>query len=138
MHYLQRIAGSLRRGCVKNIRLEKFVEASHDSETGLTYPALTGVRKQSVEDVERLFGEGVIKFMEDHSYEPEKKYLKTVRNWRRAVDERGLSDLVRQQYCMQFLEFIVVDLIPWHSSEEADYSTLEVNRLIISFEVVLL
>jgi hypothetical protein len=55
---LQRIAGSLRRGCVKNIRLERFVYALHAPETRLTYPALSSARKQSVEDVEQLFGEG--------------------------------------------------------------------------------
>ena len=46
-----RIAGSLRRGAAADIGLEKFVEAVKDSSTGLTYPALTGVPKQSVEDV---------------------------------------------------------------------------------------
>ena len=113
---------------MKNLRLEKFVDALHDPETGLTYPALSGVRKQSVEDVERLFGEGVIKYMDDHGYEQEWRYLRTVRDWRRAVDERGLPQLVRLQYCIKFLEFIIADLIPWHSPESADFSLLEVNR----------
>ena len=53
------------------VNLERFVVALHDPATGLTYPALTYVRKRSVEDVERLFGKGVIKFMEDHEYESE-------------------------------------------------------------------
>lgn len=113
---------------MKNVRLEKFVEALHHPETGLTYPALSGVRKQSVEDVERLFGECVIKFMEDHKYEPERKYLRIVRDWRRAVDERGLPELERLQYCVEFLEFLIADLIPWHLPGKADFSLLEVNR----------
>ena len=99
-----------------------------DPSTGLTYPSLTGIRKQSVEDVERLFGLGVIKFMEEHGYEAEAKYLKLVRNWRRAVDERGLSEAQREAFIMELLEYITVDLIPWYSSEEKDFSTLEVNR----------
>ncbi len=63
---LQRIANSLRQGCAKDIRLEKFMEALQELNTGLTYPALTGIRKQSIEDVEQLFGYGVIEFMEKH------------------------------------------------------------------------
>lgn len=112
---------------MRSVGLEKFVEALKDSETELTYPALTGIRKQSVEDVERLFGYGVINFMEKHKYEAEARYLRVVRNWRRAVDERGLSDDVRQKLNMEFLDFIVEDLIPWYSNEK-DFSLLEVNR----------
>ena len=126
--HLQRIAGSLRRGCVENIRLERFVEALHESSTGLTHPALSGIRKQSVEDVERLFGEGVIQFMEDNAYEPEMTYLRMVRNWRRAIDERGIPTVDRMKYCKDFLDFIIKDLIPWHVSGDTDLSTLDVNR----------
>ena len=60
VYALQRIANSLRRGAVEDIGLEKFVEALKDPSTGLTYPALTGVRKQSVEDVERLLSFWII------------------------------------------------------------------------------
>ena len=42
------------------MQLERFEEALHDPTTGLTYTALSGIRKQSVEDVERLFSEPVI------------------------------------------------------------------------------
>lgn len=128
MACVQRIAGSLRRGCVESIQLEKFVEALQDPATGLTHPALSGVRKQSVEDVERLFGDGVIKFMEEHDYKSEAKYLRTVRNWRRAVDERGLPNALRTRYYKEFLDFIIEDLIPWHSSGNTDFRSLEVNR----------
>jgi hypothetical protein len=53
----------LRRGGTRGIHLERFVQALEDPSSGLTYSALNGVRKQSVEDVERLFGPGVISFM---------------------------------------------------------------------------
>ena len=43
------------------MRLERFVEAVQVPESGLTHTALVGRRKQSVEDVERLFG---LQFME--------------------------------------------------------------------------
>ncbi len=36
---------------------------NYDDESGLTYPALTGQRKQSVQDAENLFSEGVELFM---------------------------------------------------------------------------
>ena len=94
----------------------------------LTYSALTGIRKQSVEDVECLFGPGVISFMEKHGYDAEAEIVKTVRNWRRAMDERGLSEEQRRQFCDDFLNFILHDWMPWHR-EVKDFSVLEVNRL---------
>lgn len=99
-----------------------------DPETELTYSALTGVRKQSVEDVERLFGEKVIKFMEKKNYEAEARYLKVVRNWRQAIDKRGLSDGEREKLRMDFLKFILEDLIPWNPTDQNNFSLLEVNR----------
>lgn len=113
---------------MKSIGLEKFVEALYDPEAELTYTALTGVRKQSVADVERLFSSKVIAFMEKHKYEDEAKYLTVIRNWRRSVDERGMSDVERDKLSMEFLDFIVQDLIPWCKTDEKDYSLLEVNR----------
>ena len=40
--------------CQADLRLERFTEALEDSASQLTYPALTGQRKQSVRDAERL------------------------------------------------------------------------------------
>ena len=61
----------MRQGAARDIHLERFVQALEDPSSGLTYTALTGVRKQSVEDVERLFGAGVIEFMKKHGYKAE-------------------------------------------------------------------
>lgn len=113
---------------MNDIRLETFVEALHDSTTGLTYPALTGERKQSVQDVERLFGQGVINFMARKEYVPEAKFLMVVRNWRRAIDERGLEQGCRQKFIKEFRDFICEDLMPWSSPSNTDFSLLEVNR----------
>ena len=125
----QRIGTSLRVGGPKEIHLERFVEALQDTESGLTYPALVGTRKQSVEDVERLFGEPLIAFMEHKKYSSEAQYLRIIRNWRRAVDERGLTDDQRQQYNKDLLDFILDDLMPWHRKPGMrDFSLLEVNR----------
>ena len=63
--------------------------------------------------------------MDQHRYAT---YLRRVRNWRRAVNERELSDSHRQQFCTKFLEYILTDLIPWYSAEDKDFSQLEVNR----------
>ena len=57
----QRISHSLRQGGPNDIQLERFVEAVHDTSSGLTYSALSGVCKQSVQDVERLFSDSLMK-----------------------------------------------------------------------------
>ena len=107
--------------------MERFVEALEDPKTGLTYPALTGVRKQPVEDVEQLFGQGFIDFMKDKNYEKEAEYLQKVRNWRRAIDERGLKEEKCQWYITEFLNCIISDLMPWYLDGCKDFSLLEVN-----------
>ena len=61
----QRIRQSLRHGGLHNIHLERFEEALHDTRTGLTYPTLSGIRKKSVEDVERLFSPSLALWMEN-------------------------------------------------------------------------
>lgn len=104
------------------------MEGLQDASTGLTYPALTGVRKQSVQDVERLFGPGVIAFMEKKNYQPEARFLKVVRNWRRAIDERGLEESQRQRFIQDFKTYICKDLMPWYSDGVKDFSLMEVNR----------
>ena len=47
-HILKRIANCLRAGSIPGINFKYFVGALHDSRTGLTKTALTGVNKQSV------------------------------------------------------------------------------------------
>ena len=116
---------------MEKIRLERFVEALTDKHAGLTYPALTGVRKQSVQDVERLFGFGVIEFMNNKNYKEECELLTAVRNWRRAIDERGLTETTRQQLLQQFKDYICSDLMPWYSKGLKDFSLLEVNRYVL-------
>ena len=73
--YLQRIGNSLRQGGPRYIKLEHFKEALHDTTAGLTYCALSGIRKQNVEDVERLFGLPLIMWMESKRYNEEATYL---------------------------------------------------------------
>jgi len=66
--------------------------------------------------------------MKEHNYEEEAEYLLKVRNWRTAIDERGLKEERGQQYIEEFLDYIVSDLMPWSLSECKDFGLLEVNR----------
>ena len=88
---------------------------------------LTGQRKQSVQDAERMFNPSLAKFMEDRGYLFEAEYIKVVGNRRKACDERGISELQRIKYNYQLLNFILDELMPRHV-DMYDFSTLEVNR----------
>ena len=107
--------------------MERFTEALFDEETQLTYPALTGQRKQSIRDVEVLFSRSVENFMTKHGYTYEAKYVRTIRQWREACDERGLTQIVRCKYNYQFLSLLLDELMPRHN-EFYDFSLLEVNK----------
>ena len=103
------------------------MEALTDDEAGLTYPALVGSRKQSVEDAERLFSPSLLKFMEKKGYTYEAKYISAILGWRQACDVRGLSALERCRRNYVLLNFILEELMPW-SKETYDFSLFEVNR----------
>ncbi len=86
-----------------------------------------GLRKQSVQDAERMFSPALSDFMERKGFVEEAAYIRAVNGWRRAVDERGLSNLERCRLNHKFLAYILDDWMPWHST--SDFSTMEVNRL---------
>ena len=110
---LQRIASHTRNGGPENIRLERFIEALHDSSSGLTYPAVMGSA-----------------FMRKRGYNTEANYIETVCNWRRAGDERGLSSLLRSKYnYYHMLNMILDELMPWHK-QQYNFAVLEVNRYV--------
>lgn len=122
---MQRIGQSTRPSGMK---LQRYMEALQDPSTNLTFTALTGARKQSVSDVERLFSGKMVAFMEQKGYTVEALYIQVVRNWRRSCDERGLSNLDRERFSRAFLDYILDDLMPWHN--DVDLSHLEVNRYV--------
>ena len=64
--------------------------------------------------------------MERKGYIEEAKYICVVLNWRRACDERGLSELQRSQFNDDMLNNILDEFMPWLN--DYDYSHLEVNR----------
>lgn len=105
------------------------MEAVYDEEAKLSYHALIGSRKQSVSDVEQIFSSRVLQFFERQGYTLEAEYVRKIRNWRRACDERGLTDEERSRYNQELLNYILDELMPWHSEENMkDYSLLEVNQ----------
>ena len=67
------------------------------------------------------------KFMEKMKYDHEARYIKVIRNWRRACDERGLSQLAWCKFNYELLNFILDELMPWHK-DMYDFSLMEVNR----------
>ena len=115
--YVQRIGQSTRCGGPDDLKLERFAEALMDDSSQLTFPAFTGQRKQSIRDVENLFSIGVENFMERKGYTYEAKYIRTIRNWRRSCDERGLSQLQRSRFNYQLLEMVLDELMPWHKTQ---------------------
>ena len=44
-------------------------------DTSLTYVALSGQRKQNVEDAERMFSKSVVKFLRERGYHAEALYV---------------------------------------------------------------
>ena len=75
----------MRKGGPREIKLERFEEALHDPTARLTYSALSGVyillevyfvtgrfagvRKQSVKDIERLFNQFLVAWVNKKGYE---------------------------------------------------------------------
>lgn len=105
------------------------MEALQDPASGLSKPVLTGSRKQSVVDAERLFSPELAEFMSSKGYLYEAEYIKCIWNWRRACDHRGLSELERCRYNYHLLNLILDELMPWHKSIY-DFSLLGSKQVI--------
>ena len=121
------MAQATRRGGPDRLKLERFTEALYDESANLTFTALTGRRKQSIRDVENLFSSSVADFMDRNKYEYEAQFVNVVRNWRRASDERGLTQLQRCRFNYELLNMLLDELMPWHTTHY-DLSLMEVNR----------
>ena len=52
--------------------------------------------------------------MKNKGYTYEHKYTEAITNWRRACDERGLSELTRSKFNYGMLNLILDELMPWH------------------------
>ena len=126
-HVLKRIAMCVRKGTVPNINMKAFFEAMNDPSTGLTYTALTGKRKQSVPDAEKLLSGAVSTWLIKHNYHREGQFVEIVANWHKATDGRGISEEQRKCYNEAMLNFLLEDWMPWYESN-MDFSTLDANR----------
>ena len=109
------------------MQMDRFTEALYDEDAGMTFPALTGQRKQSVQDAEILFSEGVERFMKRKGYKYEEKFVRIIRNWRRACDQCGLSSRQRSKFNYDLLNLLLDELMPWYK-DSYDFSLLEVTR----------
>ena len=107
--------------------LKGFDDAMMDSTTGLTHAALTGQRKQSVGDAERMLSFHVEKFLREHGYEMEAHYIRVVAGWHEAADGRGLTELERCKRNYAMLNMILDEWMPWHR-DNPDLSFIDINR----------
>lgn len=110
-----------------DVDVRASMEALHDPSTGLTYTALTGQRKQSVPDCERMFSGGVLEFMERNDRTSTGCFVLLAHNWHKASDGCGLSEEMCHLYNMEMLDFLLEDWMPWYNYNR-DYSTMDVNR----------
>ena len=94
---------------------------------GLTQISLQGLRKQSVEDAERLLSTRVATFLRNRGYQSEAEYVRIIAEWHRANDERGLSQLERSRANYELLNYLLDDWMPWHR-DNYDFTSIDINR----------
>lgn len=66
-------------------------------------------------------------------YDIEDKYINAVNGWRRACHEGGLSKMERSTLNLDFLNYILDNLMPWHKVNH-DFSLTEVNKYVLLHE----
>ena len=89
------------------------MEAVYDDAAKLSYHALIGIHRQSY--VEQIFSSRVLEFFERKGYTIEAEYVRMIRDWHRACDERGLTNAQQAQYNHNLLNYVLDDeLLPWH------------------------
>lgn len=126
-HILKRVASAVRQGRDIRLNLEAFDHAMLSPHTGLSHAALTGIRRQSVPDAERLLSYHVAQFLQENNFLYEAEYVGTVAKWHEASDGRGLDQETRRRYNRDMMAWLRDDFMPWYSQCE-DYSYMDVNR----------
>ena len=126
-HILKRIWKHTREKGPEGMNLQGFDDAVKDPSTGLTLAALRGERKQSVQDAERMLSFMVAKFLREHSYEEEARYVEIVAGWHEAADGRGISQLERCRKNYAMLNMILDEWMPWQGGLY-DFATIDINR----------
>ena len=86
----------------------------HAPYPGLTYTALTGKRKQSVSDAEKLLSTAVANWCKENGFPDEGRVVEIIRPWHKASDGRGLDEETRRTYNLSMLNFLLEDWMPWY------------------------
>lgn len=126
-HILKRMATHTRELRYIHLSGDAFDAAMTSPDTGLTHAALVGLRKQSVDDAERLLSHRVGKFLGDNGFATEAEYVTTIADWHEASDGRGLSQLQRSKKNYAMLNYVLDELMPWHR-QTYDFALLDINR----------
>jgi len=126
-HILKRIWKHTREGGPNYVDVTAFDAAMMDPRTGLTHAALTGERKQSVVDAERMLSFLVSRFLSEHGYIREAHYVNTVAGWHEAADGRGVTELERCRKNYAMLNMVLDEWMPWHN-DSYNFSLININR----------
>ena len=132
-HILKHIWKHTREEGPPGTNLQGFDDAMRDPNTGLTLAALTGERKQSVVDAERMLSYLVGKFLSENGYEKEGEYVNIVAGWHEAADGRGLSELERCKKNYAMLNMILDDWMPLHKTTP-NLATIDINKYEMSLQ----
>ena len=88
---------------------------------------MTGKRKQSISDAEKLLSIAVANWCKENGFPKEGRVVEIIANWHKASDGRGLDEETRRKYNLGMLDFLLEDWMPWYQ-EKNDYATLDPNR----------
>lgn len=79
---------------------------SHEQwKISFNYAALTGTKKQSEGDAEKLLSPAVAKRLKADNFLSEGRFVEVVSNWHKASDGRGLADDGRQNNNLDMLDY---------------------------------
>ena len=134
-HILKRIWKHTREEGPPGTNLQGFDDAMLNPATGLTMAALTGERKQSVVDAERMLSYLVAKFLTEKGYTNEGEYIRVVAGWHEAADGRGLSELERCRKNYAMLNMILDHWMPWHKTTPS-FATIDINRYLQKLTII--
>lgn len=126
-HIYKRLAQHVRNGGNTMLNYEAFDDVLKDPDSGLTHTALTGKRKQSLKDAERLLSYHVVNSLERHGHNREAAFVKVLVQWHEASDGCGLTQLARWKYNYQMLSLILDEWMPL-DRVSYDFSTIDINR----------
>ena len=141
-HILKRIAKHTREGGPPPLdgvrfKVQRYQEAMKSSKTDLNWAALSGQRKQSVRDAEKVHSPAVAAFFKEKGYLAEGRYAQVVSDWHEASDGRGLSQEKRKKANKNMKDYIMEDWMPWYDADKPDFSLIDIHRSVDWFLLVI-